>query len=103
MKNGKRPTHELAMHRFLSGKCPLCGKGKGDPKGIEERTSMAGVKDLYCHSCRRPWTNKTVLDLKHELPVNGNGARHPSELAVTVPSPSFFRLLLRSFAALVGK
>ncbi len=105
MRDGKRPTHEVAMVRFLSGQCPLCGRGKGDSKGIEERIKM---EDLFCHSCRRSWTPTTVLRLKHELPVNR--AKHPSELAVTVPSvgvkvpsPSFFQRLWKSFAILAGK
>lgn len=45
-------TFETAMMRFRQGKCPCCGKGLGEPKGLEQRMRLG---DLYCHTCKRRW------------------------------------------------
>lgn len=95
MNKGKRPTYEVAMDRFFRDQCPLCGRGKGEPKGIEKRIKM---EDLYCHNCKRPWTSKTVLDLKHELPTNINGIS-PIPAAA---KPPFFTRFLGRIRMLVG-
>jgi hypothetical protein len=45
-------TFDLAIARYKRGKCPGCGKGVGEPKGLEYRRRL---EDLYCHTCKRPW------------------------------------------------
>ena len=46
------PTLALAIARFKQGKCPCCGKGAGEPRGMEYRDKS---EDLYCHTCKRRW------------------------------------------------
>lgn len=101
----QRPLYEIALERFLRDQCPLCGRGRGDSRGIEIRQKMG---DIFCHNCGRAWIPASVLKLRHELPVNG--ASHPSELVAAAPSvltkappSSFLRRLLRSIVALVGR
>ena len=43
---------ETAVARYKQGRCPGCGKGLGEPRGLELRTRTG---DLYCHTCRVPW------------------------------------------------
>ena len=101
----RRPTYEVALDRFVRGQCPLCGKGKGEPKGVEKRENMG---DIFCHSCRREWTNTTVLRLKHELSRNGNVPLGIAFSPLDPPSrviqfPSLFQRFFKRIAALVGK
>ena len=49
---GMFPALDLGLYRFKHGKCPCCGKGKGEPKGLEYRSR---TNDLFCHSCRKRW------------------------------------------------
>jgi len=47
------PTQiDIAVERYKQGKCPGCGKGAGEPRGLEYRSR---TKDLYCHTCRKSW------------------------------------------------
>lgn len=41
-----------AVERYKQGRCPCCGKGVGDPRGLEFRSRLS---DLFCHTCRRSW------------------------------------------------
>jgi hypothetical protein len=106
MSTQRRPTYEAALERFLRSECPLCGRGKGDPKGIEERKNMA---DIYCHTCRRSWTTPVVLNLKHELRRNGvSGApvedlTEPFQPLAQTATPSLAQRILSRISALVGK
>ena len=43
---------EVALTRYRQGQCPGCGKGLGDPKGLEQRRRRG---DLYRHTCKRTW------------------------------------------------
>jgi hypothetical protein len=45
-------TFELALARYKQGRCPCCGKGVGEPRGLENRGKFG---DIYCHTCRRSW------------------------------------------------
>jgi hypothetical protein len=45
-------TFELALARYKQGRCPRCGKGVGEPRGLENRSKFG---DIYCHTCRRSW------------------------------------------------
>ena len=42
----------LAVERFKQGNCPCCGKGFGQPRGLEYRK---GPDNIYCHSCKETW------------------------------------------------
>ena len=42
----------LAVERFKQGNCPCCGKGFGQPRGLEYRK---GPNNIYCHSCKETW------------------------------------------------
>jgi hypothetical protein len=44
-------TFDLAIARYKQGRCPGCGKGVGEPRGLEYRRRL---EDLYCHTCKRP-------------------------------------------------
>jgi len=67
---------ETALARYKSGKCPCCGKGVGEPRGLEYRTR---AQDIYCHSCRKPWplemdAVKMRLELSNRIaPSSGKG------------------------------
>jgi len=59
---------DLALARYKQGKCPCCGKGSGDPRGLEYRS---GPNDLYCHTCRRRWPLEMDLtELRRELALS---------------------------------
>lgn len=45
-------AYTLAVERFKQGNCPGCGKGFGQPRGLEYRK---GPDDIYCHSCKETW------------------------------------------------
>jgi hypothetical protein len=62
----RQPPLEVAVRRYRQGQCPLCGKGKGERRGLEERPH-----DLYCHSCKRSWslTYENEEALGAELPL----------------------------------
>jgi hypothetical protein len=45
----------LAIDRYKHGKCPQCGKEKGDPNGLQIRKVREIPKDIYCHTCRTAW------------------------------------------------
>lgn len=65
---GGPPTLDLALERYKQGKCPCCGKNKGDPKGLEYRTQS---NDLYCHTCKQRWPMAMDLaDLQRELSLS---------------------------------
>jgi hypothetical protein len=58
-------TFELALARYKQGKCPCCGKGVGEPRGLENRSKFG---DIYCHTCRRSWSiEMDPEDLRVEL------------------------------------
>lgn len=46
------PALDLAITRFKQGKCPCCGKGARESRGMEYRSKS---EDLYCHTCKRRW------------------------------------------------
>lgn len=46
------PAYATGVERFKQGKCPGCGKGFGQPRGLEYRR---GPDDLYCHTCKLNW------------------------------------------------
>ena len=50
-ENGDLPF-EIALTRYRQGQCPTCGKGLGEPRGLERRRRPS---DLYCHTCKRSW------------------------------------------------
>ena len=41
-----------AIARFRQGRCPGCGRGVGDAKGLERRGRS---RDIYCHTCKKAW------------------------------------------------
>ena len=45
-------AYTLAVERFKQGNCPCCGKGFGQPRGLEYRK---GPDNIYCHSCKETW------------------------------------------------
>ena len=58
---------DAAVMRYKQGRCPGCGRGLGEPRGLEYRRRSG---DLYCHTCKRPWPielNATVL--RDEVPL----------------------------------
>ena len=58
-------TLDLALDRYKQGKCPCCGKSRGEVKGLEYRTRS---NDLYCHTCKRRWpVEMDLADLQREL------------------------------------
>ncbi len=58
-------TLDLALARYKQGKCPCCGKSRGEIKGLEYRTRS---NDLYCHTCKRRWpVEMDLADLQREL------------------------------------
>ena len=62
---GRSPALDLGLHRFKHGRCPCCGKGKREPKGLEYRSR---TNDLFCHSCRKRWPLELrLVDLQREL------------------------------------
>ena len=59
---------EIALARYRHGKCPCCGKGLGELKGLEYRRKSG---DIYCHTCRRPWPPEMDADaLRVELALS---------------------------------
>ncbi len=57
-----------AMERYKQGRCPCCGKGVGDPRGLEFRSRLS---DLYCHTCRRSWPVELNIEaLRDELALS---------------------------------
>ena len=60
-------TLDLALDRYKQGKCPCCGKARGETRGLEYRTRS---NDLYCHTCKRRWPVELDLaDLRRELEI----------------------------------
>ncbi len=58
-------TLDFAAARYRQGRCPSCGKGFGEPRGLEYRNKAL---DLYCHTCRRRWPIELNLGaLRDEL------------------------------------
>ena len=56
---------DFAATRYKQGRCPSCGKGFGEPRGMEYRNKAL---DLYCHTCRRSWPTELNLGaLRDEL------------------------------------
>ncbi len=49
---GRASKFENAVSRYKQGRCPECGKGQGDPKGLEYRERS---QDLFCHGCKKRW------------------------------------------------
>ncbi len=67
---------EVALTRYRQGQCPGCGKGLGEPRGLERRTRP---DDLYCHTCKRPWPlQMEAVVLREEL-----ASRQPAELVAS--------------------
>lgn len=65
---GEILTLDLALDRYKQGKCPCCGKSRGETKGLEYRTRS---NDLYCHTCKRRWPVELELaDLQRELQIS---------------------------------
>ena len=62
----REPPFEVALQRYKEGQCPTCGKGKGEPKGLEKRP-----KDMYCHTCRKRWPLEYLSEtaFEKELPL----------------------------------
>ncbi len=57
-----------ALERYKQGRCPCCGKGVGDPRGLEFRSRLS---DLYCHTCRRSWPVELNIEvLREELALS---------------------------------
>lgn len=57
-----------AVERYKQGRCPCCGKGVGDPRGLEFRSRLS---DLYCHTCRRSWPVELNIEaLRDELALS---------------------------------
>ena len=64
---GEPLTLDLALDRFKQGKCPCCGKSRGEAKGLEYRTRS---NDLYCHTCKRRWpAEMDLVDLQLEFQI----------------------------------
>ncbi len=58
---------ETALARYKLGKCPCCGKGVGEPRGLEYRRR---AQDVYCHSCRKSWPlEMDVAKMRLELSI----------------------------------
>ena len=56
---------EIAVARYKQGRCPGCGKGQGEPKGLEFRERS---QDLFCHGCRKCWPIEVdLLALRDDL------------------------------------
>ena len=54
-----------AMERYKQGRCPYCGRGVGEPRGLEFRSRLT---DIYCHTCRRNWpVELNIAALRDEL------------------------------------
>lgn len=65
---GEPLTLDLALDRYKQGKCPCCGKSRGETKGLEYRTRS---NDLYCHTCKKRWPVELNLgDLQRELQIS---------------------------------
>ena len=61
----ERVAFEEALERYKQGRCPCCGKGVGEPRGLEFRSRLS---DLYCHTCRRNWPVELNIEgLREEL------------------------------------
>ena len=63
LQRDAEPTYEAAVERFKQGKCPACGKGFGQPRGLEYRR---GPDDLYCHTCKVSWPLELDTDVLRE-------------------------------------
>jgi len=62
---------ETGLARYKLGKCSCCGKGMGEPQGLEYRSK---VPDIYCHSCRKPWPLEIDVNQMHlELAIRRSG------------------------------
>ena len=65
-------TFELASERYRQGKCPGCGKARGEPRGLEYRPK---ANDLYCHTCKKQWPLELDLsDLRREISLAASSA-----------------------------
>ena len=65
-----------AITRFRQGRCPCCGKGIGEPRGMEFRPKS---EDLYCHTCKKRWPMELDIQaLEEEL-------AQPKEALVELP------------------
>ena len=64
----EKVAFEEALERFKRGRCPCCGKGIGEPRGLEFRSRLS---DLYCHTCRRNWSVElNIEDLREEFALS---------------------------------
>ena len=52
-----------ALERFKQGRCPCCGKGIGESRGMELRAKSA---DLYCHTCKKAWPMELDMGVLEE-------------------------------------
>ena len=69
---GGPPTFELASERYRQGKCPCCGKARGEPRGLEYRLK---ANDLYWHTCKKQWPLELDLnDLRREISIAASSA-----------------------------
>lgn len=67
-ERGGSQALDLALARYKQGKCPCCGKGGGDARGLEYRR---GPNDIYCHTCRRRWPlEMDIIELQRELALS---------------------------------
>ena len=61
---------EIASKRYRQGQCPNCGKGLGEPRGLQSRGRTG---DLYCHTCKRSWPlQMDAADLRKEFAFRGS-------------------------------
>ena len=74
-----------AVARYRKGRCPGCGKGIGDAKGLEYRTHSG---DIYCHTCKKAWSAEIDPAELHEAlrQFIPNGAELPNRNP-ELPSP----------------
>ena len=86
-EGGKSHGLDFALARYKQGKCPCCGKGSGDPRGLEYRS---GPNDLYCHTCKRRWPMEMDLaELRRELPVSFSVEPDKPPAGVLESSPDY--------------
>ena len=69
---GGPPAFELVSERYRQGKCPCCGKARGEPRGLEYRPK---ANDLYCRTCKKQWPLELDLnDLRREISLAASSA-----------------------------
>ncbi len=71
-------AYAAAIERFKQGKCPGCGKGFGQRRGLEYRR---GPNDLFCHTCRVSWPLELDSEvLRAKLPISDSPEHQTSDL-----------------------